>query len=84
MEELSSKPLCLVTGGAGFIGSHIILQLRQQGIPCRATVRKIDREDEKTIWLINQGCELVEADLTSSKGWEDAVKGAEFVFHVRE
>ena len=75
----------LVTGGAGFIGSHIVAALRQQG----AGVRVLDDfSSGKRANLETQAeagrqgtLEVVEADLRDKARLSEAVRGVEVVFH---
>lgn len=82
------KPLVLVTGGSGFIATYCILQLLEQGYPVRASVRSLSREADVRATLKAGGREpgdrltFVAADLSSDAGWDDAVKGCEYVLHV--
>ncbi|WP_127507367.1 SDR family oxidoreductase [Actinoplanes solisilvae] len=62
----------LVTGGSGFIASHTIQQLLDQGYDVRTTARKAGRLKVREF----------EADLLGDNGWADAVKGADYVLHV--
>ena len=62
----SSKPTILVTGGAGFIGSHTCVELLNAGYEvvvldnlCNSTVRSLDAVRRIT----NQAVEFVEGDL---------------------
>jgi dihydroflavonol-4-reductase len=82
----SSKPI-LVTGASGFVALHTIIQLLQQGYKVRATLRTLSREAEvrETIAKhvqINDGLEIVSADLMQDAGWDKAVQGCESVLHV--
>jgi nucleoside-diphosphate-sugar epimerase len=78
----------LVTGGSGFIGSHIILQLLAAGHQVRTTVRDLSREPDVRALLRQGGAEagnrlsFVAADLKDDAGWPQAVAGCEFVQHV--
>ena len=78
----------LVTGGSGFIGSHIILQLLTAGHQVRTTVRSFRREGAVRAMLKEGGAELgdrlsvVAADLESDAGWPEAIAGCEYVLHV--
>ncbi len=78
----------LVTGGSGFIGSHIILQLLDAGYTVRATVRHLSREPQVRALLREGGATeesqltFVAANLEEDRGWSDAARGCDFVLHV--
>jgi dihydroflavonol-4-reductase len=78
----------LVTGGSGFIGAHIILQLLAAGHRVRTTLRNLARQDE-VLAMLRQGAagatddlSFVAADLTQDAGWPAAMQGCEYVLHV--
>jgi dihydroflavonol-4-reductase len=66
--------MILVTGGTGFIGSHLVESLCAQGEPVRCLVRG-NRP-------LPAGAEAVLGDLVSGQGLEEAVRGAETVIHL--
>jgi len=78
----------LVTGGSGFIGGHILLQLLAVGHTVRTTVRDLRREPEVRALLKEAGAEAGErlrffaADLNRDEGWKEAVTGCNYVLHV--
>jgi UDP-glucose 4-epimerase len=74
----------LVTGGAGFIGSHIAHKLLEQG----KSVRVLDnfstgkRENlEDLVQQFNGRLEVIEGDLRDPARLEEAVRGVEVIFH---
>ena len=77
----------LVTGGTGFLGAHIIVQLLNAGHDVRTTLRSLKRRDELFAMIRTGGADpagltLVEADLEQDAGWSEAVQGRDFVLHV--
>ncbi|HTB97460.1 MAG TPA: aldehyde reductase [Terracidiphilus sp.] len=78
----------LVTGGSGFIASHVILQLLAAGHQVKTTVRDLKRETDVRTLLKQGGLEpgdhvqFFAANLENDGGWPEAVAGCEFVLHV--
>jgi UDP-glucose 4-epimerase len=67
----------VVTGGAGFIGSHIVDALIEKG----HEVTVIDNFSTGKSENLNPKARLVANDVTSS-GMEESFKGAEYVYHL--
>jgi dihydroflavonol-4-reductase len=78
----------LVTGGSGFVGAHVILQLVNAGHQVRTTVRDINRETDVRAMLKAGGQQpgdslsFFAADLERDAGWREAVDGCDYVIHV--
>lgn len=68
----------LVTGGAGFIGSHMVERLRSQG----QTVRIADDFSSGLRTNVPPGVDLVEGDLADPAVAVRAVQGATYVIHL--
>lgn len=68
----------LLTGGTGFLGSHVAEMLCERGLAVRATVRPTS----DTRWLDPLPLELVEADLADPPGLAAALEGVSAVVHV--
>ncbi len=78
-----SRPRHLVTGGAGFIGSHLVDRLLTRGIE----VVVYDDLSTGCSWFLDDarktgGLEFVEGDLLDSAGLERAIAGCEHVWHL--
>jgi UDP-glucose 4-epimerase len=71
---------CLVTGGAGFIGSHLVDELLAQGHEVR-TIDNFSTGDRRNLLHISRDVEIVEGDLRSFERVATAVQGCELVFH---
>lgn len=88
MNYSNNTQLVLVTGGTGFVGSHVILQLLQQGYKVRTTLRSMKRKDEIIDMMKNGGISdltnlsFVETDLLKDDNWDKAVKDCTYVLHV--
>jgi len=68
----------LVTGGAGFIGSHIVEHFID-----KAEIRVLD--NLRTGYRQNlKGfkCEFIEGSITDRNAVREAVKGVDFIFHL--
>src|SRR4051812_37125364 len=66
-----------LTGGTGFVGSHVAETLRGNG----HTVRCLARPNSDTAFLRTIGCEIVPGDLTDKETLAKAVEGADYVIH---
>jgi UDP-glucose 4-epimerase len=68
----------LVTGGAGFIGSHLVDRLVREG----AAVRVLDDLSTGRADNLDTGVRLVEGDVADEDAVRDAVEGVDVVFHL--
>ena len=83
MEDKPTK--VVVTGGSGYVGTHVIEQLLDHGYSVVATVRSAEAAARVRAALTGRSTELlsfVEAELTSDRGWDDAMSGATYVIHT--
>lgn len=68
----------LVTGGAGFIGSHVVDALLERG----AEVVVYDNLSTGFAEMVNPAARLVHADLLDQAALAAALEGCSFVFHL--
>jgi NADH dehydrogenase len=68
----------LVTGGTGFVGSHIVHALRALDHPVRVLARRPDKQDRLRTW----GCEVVQGDMTDPQSLRHATEECEAVVHL--
>ncbi|KAJ3484605.1 hypothetical protein NLG97_g7014 [Lecanicillium saksenae] len=86
---LARPQIVLVTGGTGYVASHLILQLLSAGHIIRTTTRKSDGE-QKLLRALRphvsshhlDRISFFVADLASDDGWQEAIQGCDYVHHV--
>lgn len=73
----------LVTGAAGFIGSHVVHLLLSKGYAVRATVRKAEnaRFLDSFPTTEHSTLEIIEMDLLDAPSVTDAVQGCDAIIH---
>src|SRR5581483_3806351 len=67
-----------VTGGNGFIGSHLVAQLAARGDTVICLVREPNRAQD----LQTLGAHVVRGDITERASIKDALRGADAVLHL--
>ena len=80
---MKQKELVLVTGGAGFIGSHLVDALIAHGY----RVRVLDNlspptHNSKLPDWFNKKAEFIKGDVSLKKDWHGALIGVDYVFHL--
>jgi dihydroflavonol-4-reductase len=71
----------LVTGGTGFVGSHVVRLLVERGVSVRALARPNSRKDN--LQNLNPNLlEIVAGDLNETASLRRAVEGCDALYHV--
>jgi len=71
----------LVTGGAGFIGSHIVRSLLERGDSVRVLDNFATGKRERLL-PVQASVELIEGDIRYLNNVQEAVQGADYVIHL--
>ena len=77
-----SRPLALVTGGAGLIGSHVVDRALAEGWRVRVldNLQRQTHPHGKPPWLPD-AAEFLRGDVRRRRVWEAALDGVDVVFH---
>ena len=68
---------CLVTGGTGFLGGHLVEALAKRG----EQVRVLARPGSKTEHIDQLGIEIIQGDLGDIPSLKKATRDVEFIYH---
>jgi UDP-glucose 4-epimerase len=77
---MERRALAVVTGGAGFIGSHLVEALLAEGLEVRV-VDNLATGKRENLRRLDGRFEWLEGDLASFETASRAVEGARYVFH---
>ncbi|MBU1172708.1 MAG: SDR family NAD(P)-dependent oxidoreductase [Proteobacteria bacterium] len=69
-----------ITGGTGFIGSHLVKRLSDEGYSIKLLVRASNRA--KIEEITNKGIELVQGDIRDCTTLKNAMNDVDVVFHL--
>ena len=77
----------LLTGISGYIGNHCAVELLKSGYSVRGSLRSLSKSTQVTEAIKKKidpknNLEFCELDLLKDNGWDDAMKGCDFVMHV--
>ncbi len=71
--------MMLITGGTGFVGSHLIKRLIDEGHKVRCVIREGSKKIDRIKGL---GAEIVHGDVTDADSLTDACKGVDTIVHL--
>jgi UDP-glucose 4-epimerase len=72
--------VCLVTGGAGFIGSHLVEALAERGHRVKV-LDNFSTGDRANLDAVRDRIDLLDGDITDLETVRSAMRGVELVFH---
>jgi dTDP-glucose 4,6-dehydratase len=78
---MKAKPLCLVTGGAGFIGSNLVDGLLSKGFRVRV-LDNLSTGKSENLEHVRSKIELIRGDIRNDKDIQKSIKGVSYVFHM--
>ncbi|MBL1214173.1 MAG: NAD-dependent epimerase/dehydratase family protein [Ignavibacteriae bacterium] len=72
------KQISVVTGGNGFVGSHLVDLLLEKGNSVKCIVRK----SSNLKWLKNKPVEIFDCGLFDKEALKNVLKNADYLYHV--
>jgi dihydroflavonol-4-reductase len=75
---MSNKPIAVVTGANGFVGSHLVDHLIQKNFEVHCVVRK----SSNLQWLEGKNLKIFDCGLFDKNGLREAFKEVNYIFHV--
>lgn len=75
---MSNKQIAVVTGGTGFVGSHLVDLLLNKGYEIRCITRK--SSDLK--WLKDKDVKIFDCGLYNKEALKEVIREADYVYHV--
>jgi nucleoside-diphosphate-sugar epimerase len=76
-----AEKVALVTGGAGFIGSHVVQALLDDGVSVRV-LDNLSTGRRENLAGVERNVDLVEGDIRNAVACRTACRGASMVFHL--
>ena len=78
---MKKKPLCLVTGGAGFIGSNLVDELLSKNFRVRV-LDNLSTGKRENLAHVSSKIDFIRGDIRSEKDIQKVIKGVSYVFHM--
>lgn len=75
---MDSKQIAVVTGGTGFVGSHLVDLLLEKGYE----VKCITRKSSDLRWLNDKDVKIFDCGLYDKEALKEIIKDADYVYHV--
>jgi len=75
---MSNKQIAVVTGGTGFVGSHLVDLLLDKGYE----VRCITRKSSDLKWLKDKDVKIFDCGLYNKEALREIIQDADYVYHV--
>ena len=78
---MKKNPLCLVTGGAGFIGSNLVDGLLAKNFRVRV-LDNLSTGKRENLAHMGSKVEFIRGDIRKNEDLQRAVRGVSYVFHM--
>lgn len=75
---MDNKQIAVITGGTGFVGSHLVDLLLDKGYE----VRCITRKSSDLRWLKDKDVKIFDCGLYNKEALKEIIKDADYVYHV--